>query len=103
MKGRWTNSMTRTSEPIPAALDTQGDTGNTIEDICLSIKNMFPREDDNPTYSSRFSHVPDALMIVEAAVGLAKTLGPEVRHTKRVCRPTYELTCLTENIDPKRS
>ena len=63
---------------------------------------MFPGKDDHPTYSSRFSHVPDALMIVEAAVGLSKALGPKVRHTKRPCHPTYELICLIETIDPKR-
>ena len=64
---------------------------------------MFPGEDDNTRYSSRFSLVPDALMVVGRAVGLAKTLGPEVRHTKRPCYSTDELTYLTENIDPKRS
>ena len=83
--------MTRTSEPVPGALDAQGDTFNTIDDMFLSIKNMFPREGDPLTYSSRFSHVPDTWMIVEAAVGLAKTLGPEVRHTKIHCHSTYEL------------
>ena len=74
-----------------------------MDDICLSIKSMFPREDANLTYSSRFSHVPDALPIIDAAVGLAKSLGPEVRHTKRPCHSAYELTCLTAIIDPRRS
>lgn len=63
---------------------------------------MLPGEEDSIDLA-QFRLIPDALMIVEAAVGLSKTLGSEVRHTKRRDGFTYGLTCLTENIDPKRS
>ncbi|KAM0798446.1 hypothetical protein BDR22DRAFT_373563 [Usnea florida] len=44
---------------------------------------MFSREDINSLYSQRCGRVPDALKIVEAAVGFSKTFGPEKKLIRR--------------------
>ena len=92
----------RTTQSTPGAFDTKGETTKAIDDHFLAIKDILFRE-DNPTYILRLCQAPNALVIVEAAVGFSKTHGSEVCHCKRRGHCAHGLTYLTENNDPKRS